>query len=107
MPTYEPNDLSGSVSVKSFIENKYPKFDSLFGQTVGQPFSVLAVMIDIMYDPIVFLSESEYPGIKEFVEAFFNTFLEIHFVVHGTSSLSDQLAIVPERVAEQRGCPNL
>ena len=41
-PTYEPNDLSGSVSVKSFIENKYPKFDSLCKQTVGQPISVLA-----------------------------------------------------------------
>ena len=41
-PTYKPNDLSGSVSVKSFIENEYPKFDSLCKQTVGQPLSVLA-----------------------------------------------------------------
>ena len=48
-------------------------------------------MIGIMYDPIVFLSESESPGIQEFVEEG-----EIHFVEHGTSSLSDQLAIVPE-----------
>ena len=40
--TYEPNDLSGSVSVKSFIENEYPKFDSPCKQTVGHPFSVLA-----------------------------------------------------------------
>ena len=51
-----------------------------------------------MYDPIAFLSESESPGIQEFVEEG-----EIHFVVHGTSSLSDQLAIVPERVAELEG----
>ena len=44
-PIYEPNDLSGSVSVKSFIENKYPKFDSLRKQTVGQPFPVLLIGI--------------------------------------------------------------
>ena len=55
-------------------------------------------MIGIMYDPIVFLSESESLGIQEFVEEG-----EIHFVAHGTSSLSDQLAIVPERVAELEG----
>ena len=42
MPTYDPSDLSESVSVKSFIENEYPKFDSLCKQAVGQPFSVLA-----------------------------------------------------------------
>ena len=59
---------------------------------------IIAVMIGIMYDPIVFLSESESPGIQEFVEEG-----EIHFVAHGTSSLSDQLAIVPERVAELEG----
>ena len=59
---------------------------------------IIAVMIGIMYDPIVFLSESESPSIQEFVEEG-----EIHFVVHGTSSLSDQLAIVPERVAELEG----
>ena len=41
MPTYEPNNLSGSVSVKMVIENEYPKFNSLCKQTVGQPFSVL------------------------------------------------------------------
>ena len=56
---------------------------------------IIAVMIGIMYDQSVFLSESESPGIREFVEEG-----EIHFVAHGTSSLSDQLAIVPERVAE-------
>ena len=39
-------------------------------------------MIGIMHDPIVFLSESESPGIQEFVEEG-----EIHFVAHGTSSL--------------------
>ena len=59
---------------------------------------IIAVMIGIMYDPIVFLSESKSPGIQEFVEEG-----EIHFVAHGTSSLSDQLAIVPERVAELEG----
>ena len=48
-------------------------------------------MIGIMYDPIVFFSESESPGIQEIVEEG-----EIHYVAHGTSSLSDQLAIVPE-----------
>ena len=41
-PTYEPNNHSESVSEKSFIENEYPKFDSLCKQAVGQPFSVLA-----------------------------------------------------------------
>ena len=41
-PIYEPNSLSESASEKSFIENEYPKFDSLCKQTVGQPFSVLA-----------------------------------------------------------------
>ena len=59
---------------------------------------IIAVMIGIMYDPIVFLSESESPGIQEFVEGG-----EIHFVAHGTSSLSDQLSIVPERVAKLEG----
>ena len=59
---------------------------------------IIAVMIGIMYDPIVLLSESESPGIQEFVEEG-----EIHFVAHGTSSPSDQLAIVPERVAELEG----
>ena len=37
------------------------------------------------------------PGIQEFVEG------EIHFDAHGTSFLSDQLAVVPERVAELEG----
>ena len=41
-PIYKPNSLSESASEKSFIENEYPKFDSLCKQTVGQPFSVLA-----------------------------------------------------------------
>ena len=41
-PIYEPNSLSEYASEKSFIENEYPKFDSLCKQTVGQPFSVLA-----------------------------------------------------------------
>ena len=36
-PIYKPNSLSESASEKSFIENEYPKFDSLCKQTVGQP----------------------------------------------------------------------
>ena len=43
-------------------------------------------------------SESESPGIQDFVEDG-----ESHFLARGTSSMSDQLAIVPERVAKLEG----
>lgn len=58
----------------------------------------MAVLVGVLYDPIVFLSESECPGIQECVEEG-----TIHIVAHGSSSLSDQATIVPERLAELDG----
>jgi hypothetical protein len=55
---------------------------------------VVAVMVGVLYDPIVFF-ESECPGIQGYVEEGV-----IHFVAHGSSTLSDQAAIIPKRLAE-------
>ena len=44
---------------------------------------------------LVFFSESESPGIQEYVEEG-----EIHIVAHGISSLSDQASIIPGYLAE-------
>ena len=51
-----------------------------------------------MYNPVLFLSESESPGVQEFVEEG-----EIHFITHGSSSLADQACLIPERLAELEG----
>ena len=59
---------------------------------------IIALMVDVLYDPIVFSSKSESPGIQEYVEEG-----EIHIVAHGSSSLSDQASIIPERLAELDG----
>ena len=59
---------------------------------------ILALMVGVLYDPIVFFSESESPSIQEYVEEG-----EIHIVAHGSSSLSDQAYIIPERLAELDG----
>ena len=57
---------------------------------------ILPLMVGVfLYDPIVFFSESESPGIQEYVKAG-----EIHIVTHGSFSLSDQACIIPERLAE-------
>ena len=59
---------------------------------------ILALMVGVLYDPIVSFSESESPDIQEYVEEG-----EIHIVAHGSSSLSDQACIIPERLAELDG----
>ena len=59
---------------------------------------ILALTVGVLYDPIVFFSKSESPGIQEYVEEG-----EIHIVAHGSSSLLDQACIIPERLAELDG----
>ena len=46
----------------------------------------------------IFLSESESPGVQEFIEEG-----EIHFIAHRSSSLADQACIIPKRLAELEG----
>ena len=58
---------------------------------------IIAVMVGVVYNPVPFLSESESPGVQEFIEG------EIHFIAHGSSSLADQARIIPERLAELEG----
>jgi hypothetical protein len=55
-------------------------------------------MVGVVYNPVLFLSESESPGVQEFVEEG-----EIHFIAHGSSSLADQACVIPERLAELDG----
>ena len=59
---------------------------------------IIAVMVGVVYNPVLFLSESESPGVQEFVEEG-----EIHFIAHGSSSLADQACLIPERLAELEG----
>ena len=64
---------------------------------------ILELMVGVLYDPFVFLSQSESPGIQEYVEEG-----EIHIVVHGSSSLLDQACldqacIKPEHLVELDG----
>ena len=59
---------------------------------------IIAVMVGVVYNPVLFLSESESPGVQEFIEEG-----EIHFIAHGSSSLADQACIIPERLAELEG----
>ena len=59
---------------------------------------IIAVMVGVVYNPVLFLSESESPGVQEYVEEG-----EIHFIAHGSSSLADQACIIPERLAELDG----
>ena len=60
---------------------------------------ILAVMVGVVYDPIVFKTESEVgQNVQEFVEEG-----EIHIVAHGSSTLSDQATLIPERLAELDG----
>ena len=59
---------------------------------------IIAVMVGVVYNPVLFLSESESPGVQEYVEEG-----EIHFIAHGSSSLADQACIIPERLAEVDG----
>ena len=47
---------------------------------------------------MLFLSESESPGVQEFIEEG-----EIHFIAHGSSFLADQACIIPERLTELEG----
>ena len=58
---------------------------------------IFAVMVGVVYNPVLFLSESESPGVQEFIEKG-----EIHFIAHG-SSLADQACIIPEKLAELEG----
>jgi hypothetical protein len=59
---------------------------------------IIAVMVGVVYDPVLFFTESESQGVQEFVEEG-----EIHFIAHGSSSLADQACIIPERLAELEG----
>ena len=59
---------------------------------------IIAVMVGVVYNPVLFLSESESPGVQKFIEEG-----EIHFIAHGSSSLADQACIIPERLAELEG----
>ena len=60
---------------------------------------IVAVMIGVVYDPIVFKTESEVgQSVQEFVEEG-----EIHVVVHGSSTLADQATLIPERLADMDG----
>ena len=59
---------------------------------------IIAVMVGVVYNPVLFLSESESPGVQEFIEEG-----EIHFIAHGSSSLADQACIIPKRLAELEG----
>ena len=53
----------------------------------------------MVYDPIVFKTESEVgQSVQEFVEEG-----EIHIVAHGSSTLADQATLIPERLAELDG----
>ena len=56
---------------------------------------IVAVMIGVVYDPIVFESEVG-RSVQEFVEEG-----EIHMVVHGSSTLADQATLIPERLAQR------
>ena len=56
-------------------------------------------MVGVVYDPIVFKAGSEVgQNVQEFVEEG-----EIHIVAHGSSTLSDQATLIPERLAELDG----
>ena len=60
---------------------------------------ILAVMVGVVYDPIVFKTESEVSqSVQEFVEEG-----KIHMVAHGSSTLADQATLIPERLAELDG----
>ena len=56
-------------------------------------------MVRVVYDPIIFKTESEVgQSMQEFVEE-----SQIHIVAHGSSSLSDLATLIPERLAELDG----
>ena len=56
-------------------------------------------MVGVVYDPIVFKTESEVGrSVQEFVEEG-----EIHMVAHGSSTLADQATLIPDRLAELDG----
>ena len=60
---------------------------------------ILTVMVGVVYDPIVFKTESEVgQSVQEFVEEG-----EIHIVAHGSSTLCDQATLIPEQLAELDG----
>ena len=57
---------------------------------------ILAVMVGVVYDSIVFKTEDEVgQNVQEFIEEG-----EVHIVAHGSSSLEDQATLIPERLAE-------
>ena len=60
---------------------------------------ILAIMVGVMYDPIVFMTENEIgKNVEEFLQEG-----EIHAVAHGSSSLQDQATLIPERLSELDG----
>ena len=57
---------------------------------------ILAVMVGVVYDSLVFKSESEIGhNVQEYIEEG-----EVHIVAHGSSTLEDQATLIPERLAE-------
>ena len=57
---------------------------------------ILAVMVGVVYDSLVFKSESEIgQSVQEYIEEG-----EIHMVALGSSTLADQVTLIPERLAE-------
>ena len=60
---------------------------------------ILAVMVGVVYDSLVFKTESEIGhNVQEFIEEG-----EVHIVAHGSSSLEEQAILIPERLLELEG----